>query len=227
MTTPYEVFSEEEMIGMKIDPEDVPGDSHSDYQEPDETIIKEKPKSRTHKEYEKKVRGGLATAFNILASRESTVPDAAAIIMHGPEFADKAGALADHDARFRRAIDMLSEGSENPYIAFAAAAIPMGLQVYRNHKDILQPSVIASTIKQNRAEAKARPPRKIRIPFTKKYLEVRLQFQLPSVEAVTNPPEALSNYVFSQPAVQEMIKKQEIKLAWKPPSGNGRGNHAR
>lgn len=222
--TPYDMFTEEELQATRLGPGEVPDDVKEDFAEADATIGESPKKSVRHRQYEKKVRKLLAAGFRYTAANENTVSDAAAIIIHGPDFADSAGALADKDERFRRGIDMLTDGSENPYLAFAIAAVPFAMQIYRNHEKDLQPSVIAERVKQNRAERKERAPKEYKIPFTNKRLQIKFRFQFPAMQVLTNEPTALADYVFSNPNVQQMIHKQDIKVAWTPSKN---GSHAR
>jgi CDP-glycerol glycerophosphotransferase (TagB/SpsB family) len=147
------------------------------------------------------------------AQHESTVPDAAAIIMYGPTFSEKWGNLAAQDARIARGIDFILEGTENPYIAAAVAGLPLIAQVYRNHQASLNPQAVMETVKRSRAETKQRQGRTFRIPFTKRTVTIRFRFQLPAVENFTNDPDALAHYVFEDPKIQKAMEKANIQVA--------------
>src|SRR5277367_1872242 len=94
-----------------IDPElaDVPGDFIEE--------VKETPRA---KRYRLKTKHGLNFLMRILAGSEKTVPDAAAIIMHGPAVAKAVGHLCDTDDRARKFVDFVTDdGIDNPYILAA------------------------------------------------------------------------------------------------------------
>lgn len=172
--------------------------------------------------YQKKVRRVMATAFRFTVGQRATVPDAAAIIMHGPELAEKAGILADKDPRFRRGIDMLTEGTENPYLAFAFAAIPLAMQVFRNHEDVLSPRAIIEARKQYKAyqEANPTPGKEWRIPGTKRKIRVRFRLHFPAIRNFTNDPNALSQYVFLNPDMVEAMQRFGISNPYQSQNGS-------
>lgn len=173
-------------------------------------------------QYQRKTQRFLNVVMRSAAQHPSTVPDAAAIIMYGPDFCEKLGDLANHDARVRRGVDFIMEGAENPYLAFAIAALPMAAQVYRNHQEAMAPRAIVEGVKRGRAEAKSRPGRQIRIPFTKRTITVRFRLHFPSVENFSNEPAALTEYVFGDPNISAALKKAGIEVA----SVNGNAQRA-
>ena len=182
-----------------------------EYDTPDEQFVQAMPRGRTAKTYEKKIKSVMNVLFRQTVAHQSTVPDAAAILMYGPNFAEKWGDLAEHDKRIRRGVDMLLDGTENPYLAAALATAPLLLQVYRNHEEALSPSGAVEAIKKSRQNAKLREPRKVRIPFTKRYLEFRWKVNLPAVKNMTNEPQQLAAYVFNNPQIIESMRKAGIE----------------
>jgi hypothetical protein len=189
--------------------------------EPDPNFAKTPKRSRRAVAYQEKVDGLLRGIFKVAAERPGNVADAATIMLSGPELAEKTGDLADHDERIRKGIDWFLEGTENPYIAFAFVAIPFALQIYRNHEDSANPRAVVTAFRQNRETAKANAKtRQFKIPFTNRRIQFRLAFHFPSLHAITNEPAKLTAHVFGNPAVQQTLIKEGIKLAWEP-SVNG------
>jgi hypothetical protein len=216
-------MTDEELVGEFIN---APGDSEKpeDYDQPDSEFVQKNYRGPVAKKYEKRVKSVLNVVFRQSIARESTVPDAAAILMYGPQFCEKAGDLANHDPRVRRGIDMLMEGSENPYLAFGLAATPLILQLWRNHEDQLNPKGAVSAIRQSRAKAKEREPKRLKIPFTKRHIEFRFKLQMPAIRNLTNEPTALALHVFSNPEILLAMQKAGIEDVSGLANFNGHGN---
>src|SRR5215831_349641 len=189
-------------------PQDIPGED--DYDEPSPEFIDKRYRGPVARKYEKKIRKGLNTIFRQCVAHEATVPDAAAIIMHGPQFAEKWGDLANVDPRVRRGIDMLTDGTENPYLAAAAASLALFIQVYRNHEESMSPKAVVETVKTARRQAKERPAREFRIPFTKRTLQIRFHLHVPAVENFSNEPAALARYVFENQEILDQLETAGI-----------------
>jgi hypothetical protein len=182
-----------------------------DYDEPEPGFVQSQARGRISKQYEKKIKTVLNTIFRATVAHPGTVPDAAAIIMYGPAFAEKWGNLAEADKRVRKGIDMVLEGAENPYLAAMIATAPLLLQAYRNHEDALSPSGAVQAIKQSRAKAKEREPKRLRIPFTKRYVEFRWRLNVPAVKNMTNDPDQLAAYVFNNEEIIAAMRKAGIE----------------
>jgi hypothetical protein len=204
-------LTEEELTGEFVGLGDVPPPGDEEYDQPRSDFVSSNYRGPVAKKYEKKVKTVLNVVFRQTVARESTVPDAAAILMYGPQFAEKAGDLANKDPRARRAIDMLTEGSDNVYLAFGIAAVPLVLQLWRNHEEILNPKGAVEAVRESRKRAKEREPKRIRIPFTKRQIEFRFQFKLPSLRNLTNEPDALAAHVFSNPDIILAMQKAGIE----------------
>jgi hypothetical protein len=200
------------------DLEDLPDDEAAEiiretvgeYDEPEPTFVQSTTRGPVAKKYEKKIKTVLNTIFRQTVSHQAAVPDAAAILMYGPQFSEKWGDLAAHDARVRRAIDMVLEGAENPYLAAMMATMPLLLQVYRNHEETLSPKGAVEAIRKSRADAKQREPKRLRIPFTKRYLEFRFRLRVPAVQNMTNDPQQLAAYVFNNEDIIRAMRKAGI-----------------
>jgi len=193
----------------------------TEYDQPDGNFVGAKWRSPVAKKYEKKSKDILNVLFRLAIQRESTIPDAAAIIMYGPDLAEKAGDYAAVNRNFRRGIDMVTGGTENPALAFALAAAPLALQAYRNHQEYLSPSAAIATVRENRKAAKQRPAKRLKIPFTGRYIEFRFQWKLFKIEAVTNDPQALAVHVFTNPEILQSLEKAGITLPFEMGSPNG------
>lgn len=173
------------------------------YDRPDSTVGAKRKRSTKAMHYEKKIGNLFNGAFRLLVSHPATVGDGAAIMMHGPEIAEKAGDLAAQNTQFARAIDMLTEGSENPYLNLLTAAAPLAIQMIRNHENAKPADVF----------------REIRIPFIKKTFKLRFKFRLPKmpspVRNLSHDPDTLTRHVFTDEAVAAMIKREGINVAWR------------
>ncbi len=178
-------------------------DETLEYDTPSDKIGGKKRRSTKAISYERKIQNVFSSAFRVLVAHPTTVSDGAAVMMHGPDIAEKAGDLAAHDKRIARAIDMLTEGTENPYLNLLAASAPLVIQVMRNHENA-KPSAVL---------------REFRIPFTKKTFKLRLRFRLPKmpppVRNLSNDPEALNRHVFTDDKVSAMLKREGINVAWR------------
>jgi hypothetical protein len=194
-----------------------------EYDEPEPGFVEPSRRPPRAKQYQKKAQRFLNVIMRSAVKHEETLPDAAAIIMYGPDFCEKLGDLANHDARVRRGVDFIMEGAENPYLAFAIAALPMAAQVYRNHQQEMAPRAIVESVRRGRAAAKDQPGRKIRIPFTKRTISVRFRIHFPSVENFSNEPAALTEFVFGDDKIRAALQKAGIEVA----SLNGNAARAR
>ena len=91
-------------------------------------------RSRKAKEYENKTADILRFAMQMTVTSERTVTDAAALLTYGAQVAEKVGDLAEQDPRVARMIDFINGGTENAYLNVAMVAMPLVLQVIRNHE---------------------------------------------------------------------------------------------
>jgi hypothetical protein len=198
------------------DLEDLPEDEaaeiiEGEYDTPDKEFVQSATRGPIAKKYEKKIKTVLNVIFRQTVAHQAAVPDAAAILMYGPNFAEKWGDLSAHDPRVRRGVDMILEGAENPYLAAGMASVSLLLQIYRNHEDSLSPKGAVEAIRKSRAEAKQREPKRLRIPFTKRYIEFRFRLRMPAVENMTNDPQQLAAYVFSNPDIISAMRSAGIE----------------
>jgi hypothetical protein len=217
-------FTNEELRSEFFGPGE-PAPDATEFTQPNADFIEKTNRPPVAKQYEKKLRKVFGGLFRAAVANEATLPDAATILLHGPELAEKAGDLANVDKRVRRGIDMLTEGVENPYLAFAFAAAPLAIQLYRNHQEQINPKLVAQAFKARRevlanAPAAEMTGREIKIPFTKKTIRVRFRLSIPAVDTFTNDPQAMAEYVFTRPDIVSAMADQGIR---NPYSTNGSG----
>jgi hypothetical protein len=163
---------------------------------PDPTLITGKPRSAKSKAYQRKMSGTLNTAFRLSATHPHTIADSAAILMYGPDLSSAIGDLAAENDRVARAVDMLSDTSDNAAAAVLMVAVPFLLQIARNHEPVLEPA-----------------QRGIRIPFTKRRLRFKFGIRLGKLRNMTNDPKALTDYVYEDPNIKAALAKQGIRVA--------------
>lgn len=166
-----------------------------EYDEPDPKLFKEPKRSRKAVAYEAKVSGVLRSGFQATISNPHTVADAAAIAMHAPDISRAFGNLADEDERIARAIDWITDGTENPYTTAILTTAPLIMQMIRNHEPALEVK-----------------PRGFRIPFGKRKGEKLFSFKfgiklsgLP--RNMTNDPKKLTDHVFTNPKVIKALEE--------------------
>lgn len=148
--------------------------------------------------YEKKANDLLQFAIALTAGRSATVADSAALILHGKKVSYALGDAAAEDPRIAAAIDFMSGGTSNPYIALATAVMPLMAQLARNHEPLLEPA-----------------PRKIRIPFTKRGFNLPIKFgiRLGFLKAMTDDPQDVYNYIYNQPQIVDKLTKLGVNVA--------------
>jgi hypothetical protein len=163
-------------------------------------IVDAPKRTRRAVEYETKIAKLFSSIMRATAGSEKTLPDAAALLMHGPIIASKTGDLADQDDRVRRMVDMISSGTENPYLALAAAALPLAVQIVRNHE----------------TETPVRVG--IRIPFTRGKRSINFPFRLrlknPVLRSATYSANDITTMVFNNPAIRDMLMAQRVEVAY-------------
>lgn len=164
--------------------------------EPDATLIEPKTRSNKAKSYEKKMRGLFRFGFNVTAQNPKTVPDAATILLYGPDISKAMGDLAAENAWAAKAVDMLTDGTDNAAAALLMASVPFVLQIIRNHEPVTD----------------IQPHREIRIPFTQRTVSIKFRFKLRRFRQLTNPPDEITRHVFGNAKVQEALRKQGMSF---------------
>jgi len=169
-------------------------------------ITAEKKRPKTAQDYEAKIASALHTAMKSTAESEATVADAAAIIRYGPKLAEKAGDLANHDPRVRKAIDLIT-APDNPYLAMAMAAIPLVVQIARNHETKADTEVSSRELRIPFLKSKKNPEgRKFRLRFG---IRVRNKW----LRSMTEDPRILARDVFSDPEIKKALEDRDIRVA--------------
>lgn len=178
-------------LGPDVDPRFVGPDTDT----PDESFIQPETQTPRAKQYTKKVRKSLNGLMRAAFVKNETVPDAAAIIMHGQEVSKAWGDLADSDIRVRKAIDFIGGGVSNPYLAAISATLPLVLQMVRNHEPVLEPTMRGIPIGRNG-----------------KRLNLKLGVKLGILRPGTNDPQRLVETTLTNPRVVEALKKAGIDV---------------
>jgi hypothetical protein len=160
--------------------------------------LKAPPRGTKAKLYERKVNKFFSKFTRATLGSPNAIPDSATVIKYGPDVAEKAGDLAARDEGkwLATAIDYFDGTADNPTLAFVAAALPMFLQLLRNHEPI--------EVKETG----------IKIPFTKKRIPVHFHWEMPTFwRNLTQAPDVIANEVFTHPEIQKEIKKQGLRVA--------------
>lgn len=204
-----------EYDGEFLDAEDVADSefiSGNDAQSPDADFVEEVKESARAKRYRLKTRHGINFLISGLVQSPGTVPDAAALLYHGPEISKAVGNLADKDDRVRKAIDFLTEDTiDNPYALTVIAFAPLAIQMLRNHEP---------------RSVNVAKPLQIKIPLTKRYLKIpfRIRFSFKWTRNVSYEPAYLTEHIFSNPNVQAALAKRGIRVAWPTINAQHNGN---
>lgn len=184
--------------------------SGEDANSADADFVEEKKETATAKKYRLKTRHGINFLITGLVQSPGTVPDAAALLYHGPAVSEAIGNLADKDKRVRAAIDFLTEDTiDNPYALTAIAVLPLAIQMLRNHEP--QGANVAKNLR-------------VKVPFTKRYftLPIKIKFSFKWTKNVSYEPNYMVDHVFGNPNVQMALAKRGIRVAW--PTANAQHN---
>lgn len=179
-----------------------------------------RPKTAIAREYEHKVESALNAVMRFCAQNPKTVPDAAAIIAYGDNFAAAVGEVAEVNAGTRRMIDLILT-PESPWLALAIAGIPLATQLMRNHEATLAtiPKRFGSREQRKIAKAERKSQRASQPKFTVKILGREIGVRFPGIKlgfltSQTVEPDALSKAVFSNEQVVKALKKRGIDVAY-------------
>ena len=183
-------------------------------------LLKGSGLSASAREYETKIESAVKAGV-LGCLRNGNIEDAATLLHYGSDFASATAELTDESKRAKQIVDILT-APDNAYFVFAAVAMPMVLQFFRNHEQAIHD--VSLTRKQMRA-AKRRAkqegtyvkpekhPVTIPLLFGRK-LTVNIRFRIPLASgaakffrAQTRPPEALVKEVFSDKKVRDTLKK--------------------
>ena len=194
------------------------------FEAPDYAMFVKHDQTARGKEYEEKVKSMLK-AVSLTAFRNGNVIDGATVLHYGSSFAKAAGDLTDTSDGAAKAIDILT-APDNPWIAFAAVAIPFGLQFFRNHER--EAEVIGKSFRQRRQERKRMkaegltpPKEKTGTPITigrgRFKFTVRMHVPSPAVvlnvfRSQTHDPRQLAHDILSDEKLRKALAKQGITI---------------
>lgn len=168
------------------------------YDEPDKNFFKGARRKPGSADYENKVKSALNDVMRICIASPTTEPDAAALIMYGSQFSRAMGDLAAENEWVRKGIDFVAGGTTSPIGMAIATGMPLVLQILRNHESKLKADI---------------PTKRIKIPFTKRYLTIKLRVNLGKrLRNMTNDPQEFRHWVLDNPAIREALKKQGIQF---------------
>jgi hypothetical protein len=178
------------------------------YAEPDKSFIESPKRPRGAVGYQKKIHDGiLSPLFQLAVQNEHTIADSAAILLYGPKLETKLGDLAATSDPVARAVNFITDGTENPAAAAMIAAFPLILQVIRNHEPQLEVK-----------------PRGLWTPFKgkdgkRRRISFKFGIKLGRVRNVTHDPEKFTHSVFTNPSILAALEKEGMQIAYNP---NGR-----
>jgi hypothetical protein len=190
---------------------------------PDLATLIKRSKTGVAREYEKKT----ASAFKAVALgsiQSGNLPDAAAVLWHGPGAASAIGDLASADEHARKALDMLL-APDNPWLVCALTIIPLIGQLARNHepalKEIPGKFKMGRKARAQRKLAKAaQPPEPPRFTFKLfgKTIPVRFKMHNPfgpmfkGIRSQTRDPDRLTAQVFSDDKLLAELRKHGVDI---------------
>jgi hypothetical protein len=200
-------------------------DTSAIFNAPDYASMLKHTSSASAKEYTAKINAMLKTGV-VASIRSGNEADAAAILHFGPGFAEAMGDLTDISDKTKKFLDILT-APESPVVAVLFTAIPMAMQLMRNHeRQIEQVSMSRKEMRQARKEAKARGETiekqgvQVKLPFGRSItLPIRVKLNLWSntkaiFQAQTYAPEDLTKQVFSDDKVIAALRKMKVVRLW-------------
>lgn len=187
---------------------------------PDYASFFKPSRTRVATEYRKRANSLVKAAF-LTSLNAGAYHDAATFLEYGPSFSAATGQLADHDAKVRGVIDMLTTPT-NPYGMFVLTTIPLIAQLVRNHEQEVRE--VPRTWRERRAMRKAnliaeetQPPR-FTIKVLGRTIPVRLRVRVKVVGALfkgfrtqTSDPDLLTRKVFSDPDLLKAMEQAGIR----------------
>lgn len=191
------------------------------FEAPDFTALLRPKQTRIAKEYTGKTNSVLK-ALLVGSLNAGDFPDAAAILKHGPSFAQATGQFADSSERARSIIDMITSPA-SPATMFVMTAIPLLGQIIRNHEE--QIAQIPETRRQRRMMRKAqvqakteREPRFTIKAFGRQW-PIYTKLGMPKWSKVfagfrtqTQDPHTMAMQVFSDPDVIKALRTMGVNL---------------
>lgn len=175
------------------------------YDTPDDKFFKKGRRKAGAQGYEDKIKKAVRAATDFTIQTEPLVPDAAALIMYGPQLATAGGNWAAEDKRVARVIDFFAEDSpiDSAALGFIAVAAPLLLQIVRNHEPVLEPAPRGFRIPF--AKDKQGNPRRFRFPF-------KIGIKLGGLRGMTNEPSGMVRQALT-PEIVELFTARGIEPA--------------
>jgi len=205
--------------GTAPDDEDI-ADWRAIWNAPNYASMVKTPQSRRAKEYTGKLNS-VVKGLTFASLQANDLPDAAALLHHGPPWTHAMGLLADKDRRVAATIDMLTSPNSPPVMA-AVTTITLLAQLARNHeaqiREIPNTRKRAKAIKKSqKADDKVTPPRFTIKAFGRQWpIRFRSRFKVSTlfagVRAQTYEPQLLTMQVFGDPVLLREFEKQGIRL---------------
>ena len=163
--------------------------------EPDASIL-EKPKRKPNAlQYEKKVNKTLGFLTRVLIQK-GDLPDAATLLMYGPDVAESWGDLAADNDKVAKMLTASESVTDNATLAAITATLPLILQLARNHEPVLEPA-----------------RREFTIPILKRSFKLpKIGVKLGIFRNVTDEPSAVAQYVFTHPKIVKTMEKHGIHV---------------
>lgn len=190
---------------------------------PEITSFLKRAETPRAKDYRDKVNSVLNTVLQFRLGDPNGLADVSAILQRGPATSLRAGALADENETFRKALDMLT-APDNPAVMFALTAVPLIMQIFRNHEGELKEvreNVAAKRrmTKDERKAAKANKPR-VEFKFMGRTWKMPFRFRLNLGSALrvnTVHPDILVSSVIGDPKIRaELTKRYGVKWGASP-----------
>lgn len=183
-----------EFIDAGMD-EPKPETTEPNYDYPDADFVKAGRRKPHAAAYQSKIHDILHLGMMFTLNNQATIPDGAAIIQYGPKFEHAMGDLAAEDKRVAKAIDFISGGTTTPAMAVISAAIPLVLQIIRNH----EPEAVVEK-------------KPLRIWRWTLPIKVKFRIKLRRLRPMTHDPVVLTNHVLRDENVRKALARQGIMV---------------
>jgi hypothetical protein len=195
---------------------------------PEVTSFLKKTETPRAKEYRDKVNSVLNTALQFRLGSPNGLADVSAILQRGPAAALRAGALADESKEFRKALDVIT-APDNPAVMFALTAIPLVMQILRNHEGEMAQARDARAAKkkltpdERKAAKQARPRVEFKALGRTWKLPFAFKFKMGNALRMnTVPPDYLVSTVIGDPKIRaELTKRYGVKWGGTPADNGG------
>jgi hypothetical protein len=195
---------------------------------PDYSVLIKGRRSAGAREYETKVKS-VMKSLAVGSLRNGQVADSATFFRFGPGFSSATGDVCAVNDRAKKIVDMVT-APDNPYVALGMIAVPMIVQLMRNHEKQLDmiPEVRKEAKrrrKERRQEEDKRRTATVHIPFMRREIKIRVGLRFNPFKgtrmalwASSKPPQELVQQVFSDQKLRDALAKQGIEIVQQPPT---------